>query len=93
MSVRQLILVIYLCLFAALGVASGLYFVRTRDEYNRLKAIEAQNRRRLDETEKKLAEQRKTLDRLRNDPAYVEMIIRRNLHYSKSDEAVFQFDQ
>lgn len=84
---------IYLCLFASLGVTSGLYFVNTRDEYNKLKAEEARNRRRLDDAERRLAEQRKTLDRLRSDPAYVEMIIRRNLHYSKSDEAVFQFEQ
>ena len=28
-----------------------------------------------------------------SDPAYVELVIRRRLHYSKPDELIFRFDQ
>jgi cell division protein DivIC len=38
-----------------------------------------------------LKEQEKILQRLQNDPAYVEKIIRQRLHYAKPDEFIFNF--
>ena len=40
----------------------------------------------------KLREQEKIIDRLRNDPAYVEKVIRRRLNYAKPDEFLFRFE-
>jgi cell division protein FtsB len=39
----------------------------------------------------KLNEQEKILQRLRTDPDYVEMVIRRRLGYAKPDEYIFRF--
>jgi cell division protein FtsB len=40
----------------------------------------------------RLEAQQKTLDRLRNDPDYVEQVIRRKLGYAKPDETVYRFE-
>ena len=59
----------------------------------RLREVEVQTRRHLAEVETRLAEQETVLERLRTDPAYVEMVIRRRLGYAKPDEFVFRFDE
>ena len=92
-NLRRVIVCLYLVLFLSVSVASGLYFWDAREEYNRLKQIEATSRRRLAESEARLREQEKILDRLRNDPAYVEKVIRRRLGYAKPDEFVFRFEE
>jgi cell division protein FtsB len=91
LNLRQLSFAIYLAVFAALCVLAGLYFVRTNEEYNRLKLAQADNRRQLALLEKHLDEQQQTLQRLRSDPAYVEWIIRRNLGYAKPEDKIFTF--
>lgn len=93
MTLRRIIYSVYAALLAALAVAAGLYFVDVNEQYLHLKTVEVRNRRKLDELEKHLAEQQRTLDRLRHDPAYVEMVIRRNLGYTKADESIFRFDK
>ena len=46
----------------------------------------------LAEAQLKLREQEKILDRLRTDPAYVELVIRRQLGYAKPEEMIFRFE-
>ena len=53
---------------------------------------EATSRRRLAEAEAKLREQEKILERLRNDPVYVEKVIRRRLGYAKPEEFIYRFE-
>ncbi len=89
---RRLILTFYTLLFIAVGVASALFFWQTRQEYDRLRTIEAQTQQRLAEAEAKLAEQERVLARLRSDPEYVELVIRRRLGYAKPEEVVFRFE-
>jgi cell division protein DivIC len=87
--------VLAVCAIASIGVIVGLAVVlnQTRAEYARLREMEAQTRHRLAEVETRLAEQELVLERLRTDPAYVEMVIRRRLGYAKPDEFVFRFDE
>ena len=80
-------------LFVGVGVASGVFFWQAREEYTQLKLQEAASRRRLAETEAKLKEQERIIERLRTDPAFVEKVIRRRLHYAKPDEFIFRFDE
>ncbi len=91
MNLRRLILSLYLALFGAVGVTAAFYFYDTRAEYNRLKGIELKNLRLLDEAQKRVAEQQRTLERLRTDPAYVERVIRQKLGYTKEGETIFLF--
>ena len=89
---RRLIIAVYLLLFLTLAAGSGVFFWQTRREYDRLIAIELKSKQRLAEAEQKLREQEKMLERLRTDPAYVEMVIRRRLGYAKPDEYIFRFE-
>jgi Septum formation initiator len=89
---RRLVIALYLIVFLAIGAASGVYFLQAREEYNRLRRIEAENRRRLAEVEARLREQEKILERLRSDPVYVEKVIRRRLGYARPDEFIFRFE-
>ena len=83
------------CALVSLGVIAGLTVVlsQTRAEYTRVQQTERQVRQRLVEVERRLAEQEIVLERLRTDPAYVEMVIRRRLGFAKPDEFVFRFEE
>jgi cell division protein DivIC len=89
---RQIILSLYLLLFAGLGVTGGYLFVDARAEYARLEQVQAANQRRLSEAQERLKDQERMLDRLRNDPAFVDKVIRKKLGYSKPDEDIFRFE-
>ncbi len=92
-NLRHLILSLFCLLFIGIGVTSTVFFWEAREEYDKLKHQQAISERRLAEAEARLQEQEKILDRLRNDPAYVEKIIRQRLGYSKPDEFVFRFKE
>lgn len=92
MKLQRLIVLFYLILFLGVSVFSGVFFVQTREEYQQLKEQEAVSQRRLAAAQAKLREQQVILERLRTDPAYVEMIIRQKLGYAKPDEFVFRFE-
>lgn len=92
MTVNRLFLLAYAAVFLALSVFAGVFFYRTYAEFLNLKAQEAENRHRLAETEMRLAEQRDILERLQQDPAFVERMIRDRLGYARPDEIVFRFD-
>jgi cell division protein FtsB len=89
---RHLILSLYVLLFAGLGVAGGYLFLDARHEYSQLVQVEAQNRRRLAEAQERLRNQEKVLDRLRNDPSYVDQVIRKKLGFAKPDEQIYRFE-
>jgi cell division protein DivIC len=89
---RQVILSLYLLLIAGLGVTGGYLFVDARAEYGRLKQVQAANQHRLAEAEERLKNQERVLERLRNDPAFVEKVIRKKLLLSKPDEDIFRFE-
>lgn len=83
---------IFLALFAGIALWAGMFFLQMHQELTVQRAQEAANRRRLDEAQAKLEEQRKYLDRLQHDPALVETIIRKKLGYARTDEFVFRFE-
>ena len=47
MNLRQVIVSLYILLFAGLGVAGAVLFKDANDEFSQLKQVEAANRRRL----------------------------------------------
>jgi cell division protein DivIC len=88
-------LLLVFCALVALGVLAGLGVVlsQTRAEYTQMREVERQAQRRLAEVQTRLAEQEVVLQRLREDPSYVETVIRRRLGYAKPDEFVFRFHE
>lgn len=92
MNLRRAIIAFYLILFVGIGVTSAGFFWQTRNEFEQLKLQEERSRRRLAEVQARLVEQERILQRLREDPAYVERVIRRRLGYAKPDELIFRFE-
>ena len=91
-NLRPVIISVCFLLFLSLAAGAGVFFLQTRREYNQLLLAEAESRRELAEAQQKLHEQERILERLRNDPAFVEMAIRRRLGYAKPDEMIFRFE-
>ncbi len=92
MFIRRLIIAVYLLLFVSVAAASTLFFIRTRSEYLQLQEAERVTSERLALAKVRLREQEEILRRLREDPSYVEMVIRRRLGYAKPDEQIFRFE-
>jgi cell division protein FtsB len=92
MTPRSLIFSLYLLLFAGMTLAAGLFFLDAREEYERLKSVQAEDRQRLSEAQARLDDEEKVLERLRTDPDYVERVIRRKLGYAKPNEYIFRFE-
>jgi cell division protein FtsB len=69
------------------------FFVEAREEYARLKSIQAENRRLVADAELRLKYQEKVLERLSSDPSYVDKVIRRKLGYARPEEFVFRFSE
>jgi len=90
---RKVILSLYMVLIAGLGVGGGILFLDASEEYSRLEVVQAENRRKLAEAQEQLRNQEKVLERLRNDPAYVDKVIRKKLGYAKPDEFIFHFEE
>lgn len=88
---RRFVITLFLVLFIGVGAISGFFLRQAHEEYTRLKELEAKSRVRLAEAEERLKEQERILERLRTDPAYVEVVIRRRLGYVKPDEVIFRF--
>ena len=92
MNQRRLLLFLYGVVLTGLITWAGAVFFESRAEYVQLKQNEADIRRRLADAQARLAEQEKILERLKNDPDYVEKVIRRRLHYVKPGETIFWFE-
>ena len=92
MTLSRILILAYAVVFLSLSVFAGVFFYRTYGEFLNLKEQEVENRRRLAETDLRLLEQRDVLDRLKNDPAFIERMIRDRLGYARSDEVVFRFE-
>jgi cell division protein DivIC len=91
-TLRKIIIGLYATLFIVLAVMAAGFFWQARQELGQLRLQEARQKARLDELQVRLAEQERILRRLREDPAYVERVIRRRLLYARPDEMVFRFE-
>jgi cell division protein DivIC len=91
-SLRQLIIASYALLLGGLAVTGLVLFKDAHDELSQLASVESQNRQKLAEAQQRLKEQEQVLDRLKNDPAFVDRVIRTKMGYSKQDEYIFRFE-
>ncbi len=90
MNPRRLFLACFVVLFAGLSALVVVYFYQTRQEYVRLKAMNAETHQKLLDAQVRLEQQETVLQRLKTDPAYVERVIRSKLGYAKPDEQIFR---
>jgi len=89
---QRIIVLLYSVLLTAIGLGAGALFLEARGEYDKLKQDQAASAAKLSAARVRLQEQEMILERLRNDPVYVEKIIRMQLGYGKPGEYVFRFD-
>ncbi len=92
MNLRNLIIGFYTVLFVGVTLWAVVFFLQIQRELSGMRAQEAANQRRLTEAEAKLKAQQEYLDKLRNDPALVERIIRQKLGYARAQEFIFRFE-
>lgn len=93
MNSRRVMFWMYVLLFGAVVLGSGTYFIQTREEYNRQRSLERANRLRLEEMEARLARRETYLDRLQNEPEFVERVIRQRLGYIRPEEGILKFEE
>jgi cell division protein FtsB len=92
MTLRRSVVAFYALLFVALTLFAGLFFLRTYGEFRTITAREDGNREMVADLQVRLVEQQRALDRLKNDPVFIERAIREQLHYARPGEMVFRFD-
>jgi cell division protein DivIC len=90
-NARRILTTVYIVLLAAIGITAGQILTDARKEYLELKQTEAVNEARLAEAQARLADQKKVLERLRNDPAFAEKVIRQRMGYARPGEVIFRF--
>ena len=92
MKLRPLFVPLCLLLLLSGVVAVGAYGWQLRREYLAKADAEARLRERLAALETRLKANETELERLRNDPAYVELQIRRRLGWARPDDMVLKFE-
>ncbi|MCC5022500.1 MAG: septum formation initiator family protein [Candidatus Synoicihabitans palmerolidicus] len=78
--------------FVAMAVDSITFYLQMQAEYKQRQEVERVTAEQLRIAETCLKEQEDMLQRLRTDPSYVELTIRRRLGYAKPNELVFRFE-
>ena len=74
------------------GVLSALLILQARRELDHYNREEGDLRSQLKDLQVQLAQREEFLDRLENDPAFLEREVRQRLGYSKPDEMIYRFD-
>ncbi len=92
-SMQRLVTIVMVVVFVVMAIGSTTVFLQTRAEYEQRKQTERLVKERLRIAQNRLKEQEEMLQRLRNDPEYVSLVIRRRLGYAKPDELVFRFEK
>lgn len=92
MNPRRIIIILYVVVLGALGVAGGAVFFDARAQYQQLRQTELANRAKLAEARARLREEERVLERLKTDPEFVETAIRQRLRYAKPGEVIFRFN-
>ena len=96
MNYERFMASLYKLLLAGVVVFAGYCLWQLWDlhkEHARLLGVESNLRARLADKQREIRENQRKLERLRTDPAYVDMVIRRRLGYAKPSELIFRFEQ
>ncbi len=92
MNSRRLIVLLYFVLLTGFGVGAGVLLVEAQAEYGKLKKDQAASSAKLAAAKMRLQDQQRILERLRDDPTFVEKVIRTELAYARPGEVIFRFD-
>jgi len=79
-------------MLALTGVLSALLILQARRELDHYNREESDLRGQLKDLQLQLAQREEFLDRLENDPAFLDREVRQRLGYAKPDEMIYRFD-
>jgi len=89
---RRILFSLYGLAVLAFVAGSATYILQTHAEYERVAEENVRTAQELAAAKARLEEQRVSLQRMREDPGYVEQVIRARLHYAKPGEDVYRFE-
>lgn len=92
MSFGRVFNILFVLAYVALGVFGLSYLYRENDALRVLEAKEAVAQERLDTFRSEVAQKREDLSRLKDDPEYIEQVIRTKLNYAKENELIYRFE-
>ncbi len=92
MNSRRLLIGSCLVVVSAIAVAATVWFLEANGELQQLRAIEKVNEQKLASAKRRLAEQETILRRLREDPAFMEKILREKAKYARPEDVIFRFE-
>lgn len=76
----------------AVVVTAGLWFYEASGELQQLQAIEKANEQKVVDARRRLNEQETILRRLKEDPAFVEKVLREKAKYARPEDVIFRFE-
>ena len=92
MSLGRVFNILFVLAYVALGVFGLSYLYRENDALRVLEAKEEAAQRKLDTFRSEVAQKREELSRLKDDPEYIEQVIRTKLNYAKENELIYRFE-
>ena len=92
MNPRRLLAGTYVVLVVAAVLAAGAWFMEAHAEYRQLKQTEAAAEQTLADARRRLAEQQRALERMKQDPGYIEKVLRQRLGYARPGEVIFRYE-
>ncbi len=92
MNSRRLFIGSYLVVVSAIAVASTIWFLEANGELQQLRAIEKANELKVADAKRRLGERETILRRLKEDPAFMEKVLREKAKYARPGDVIFRFE-
>lgn len=91
-NTRRLFIGSYLVVVSAIAVAATVWFLEANGELQQLRAIEKANEQKLADAKRRLTAQETILRRLKEDPAFMEKVLRDKAKYARPGDVIFRFE-
>ena len=91
-NTRRLLIASTLVGVTAIAVASTVWFLEAHGELQRLQVIEKANEQKLADARRRLNERETILRRLKEDPAFMEKVLRDKAKYARPGDVIFRFE-
>ncbi len=92
MKTTRLMNLLFLIAFLVAGVLGGSYAWKRYQTLEATRGAEAEALAQLAELQERTDSKRKSIRLMKQDPEYVERMIRQKLNYAKPEEIVFKFE-
>lgn len=91
-NTRRLLIGSYLVVVSAIAVAASVWFLEANGELQQLRAVEKLNEQKLADAKRRLGQQETILRRLKDDPAFMEKVLRDKAKYARPGDVIFRFE-